>query len=51
MEVGAAVALAGLLVGQFSLIWYRLGKLEQRLTDHISRSKLLNPGEGQHGTN
>lgn len=31
------LGLAGLLVAQFSLLWYKLGKVEQKITDHCAR--------------
>ena len=34
MELAAVLALAGLMVAQFSLLWYRLGRMEQALKNH-----------------
>lgn len=38
MELGAILGLAGLLVAQFSLIWYKLGRVEQALKDHCGHT-------------
>lgn len=34
MSIEGVLGLAGLLIAQFSLLWYRLGRVEQRLKDH-----------------
>lgn len=36
LGLGAVLGLAGLMVAQFSLIWYRLGRMEQMLKNHCS---------------
>ena len=39
MELGAALGLAGLLLAQFSLLWYKLGRVEQSLKDHCAEAQ------------
>ena len=36
MSIPEVLGLAGLLVAQFSLLWYKLGKVEQKIVDHCS---------------
>ena len=37
MSIEGVLGLAGLLIVQFSLLWYRLGRVEQRLKDHCQQ--------------
>lgn len=49
MELGlmAVLGLAGLMVAQFSLLWYRLGRMEQMLKDHCDHAHLERRSDGQ----
>lgn len=38
MDIASVLALAALMITQFSLLWYRLGKLEQTLKNHCDNN-------------
>lgn len=38
MDIAPVLGLAALMVTQFSLLWYRLGKLEQTLKNHCDNN-------------
>ena len=47
MNLVELITLAGIMVTQFSLLWWKLGKYEQKLNNHIAqhiRNYLLQTG-------
>lgn len=48
---GLIGGLIAIVIGQFSLLWYRIGRVEQKLKD-LNNNLNSNPGrtkEGKHG--
>lgn len=47
MDIASILGLAALMITQFSLLWYKLGRLEQTLKNHCDNNhhSKTRPGE------